>query len=226
MPQRLNKYLAANFGLSRREADDLIADGKVSVNGKIASLGERYNDGDAVMVGKKAVKSLEHFTYLLFYKPSGYVCSRKRQDGAATIYDILPKEYRKLKTVGRLDKDSSGLILLSNDGDFAFRHTHPKFFKLKVYHVGLDHPLEPLHQQMIGDFGIDLKDGKSKLALTRIDDARLNWQVEMSEGRNRQVRRTFGALGYTVEKLERLKFGEYSLGDLKPGEWKKISVHE
>jgi 23S rRNA pseudouridine2605 synthase len=126
------------------------------------------------------------------------------------------KEYQKLKTVGRLDKDSSGLILLTNDGDFAFKHTHPKFKKEKIYKVELDKPLEPLHQQMISDYGVMLDDGPSKFVIIHDDN---QYIVKLSEGRNRQIRRTFAALGYKVEKLHRTNFGIYQLSGLKPGEY-------
>ena len=157
-------------------------------------------------------------------KPVGYVSSRKAQGEVPTLYELLPEKYQKLKTVGRLDKNSSGLILLTNDGDFAFKHTHPKFYKLKTYLVELDQTLAPLHQQEISDFGIHLEDGLSKLFLTKLDEDRLKWQVEMSEGRNRQIRRTFAALGYKVVKLHRIEFGHYKLGDLKTGEFKLVEL--
>lgn len=161
-------------------------------------------------------------------KPVGYVCSRKRQGENPTIYELLPEKYQKLKTVGRLDKDSSGLILLTNDGDFAFKMTHPSFRKTKVYHVELNRDLEPLHQQMISEYGIKLEDGVSKLGLTRLDDensmSRKKFEVTMSEGRNRQIRRTFAALGYRVVKLHRIEFGNYALGSLKPGEIEEIAI--
>ena len=156
-------------------------------------------------------------------KPENYVSSRKAQGDVPTLYELLPDEYKKLKTVGRLDKNSSGLILLTDDGDFAFSHTHPKFFKIKTYIITLDRALEPLHQQEISDFGIKLEDGPSKLFLTKLNDERTVWQVEMSEGRNRQIRRTFSALGYEVIKLHRIEFGEYRLGDLKAGEFKLVN---
>lgn len=135
---------------------------------------------------------------------------------------IAAKNLHHLKPVGRLDKDSSGLILMTNDGDFAHSMTHPSFYKIKRYLVTIDQPLQPLHRQMINDFGVQLPDGRSQLTLERQhegDDYR--WIVEMSEGRNRQIRRTFDALGYTVKKLHRTNFGNYSLGDLKRGEWRE-----
>ena len=223
MDIRLNKFLAEKIGLSRREADNFIAEGKVLINGKPAILGARISDSDEIIVnGKKIDNSPSKYIYLMLNKPVGYVSSRKAQGDAKTLYELLPKEYHALKTVGRLDKNSSGLILLTNDGDFAFSHTHPKFYKLKTYLVTLDKPLEPLHQQEISDFGIQLDDGPSKLFLSKLNDNRLEWQVEMSEGRNRQIRRTFAALGYEVIKLHRVEFGTYKLGDLKPGKFEIV----
>lgn len=220
---RLNKFLAEKVGLSRREADNFIVKGKVLVNGNPAVLGARILDTDEIILdGKKIDNSPLKYTYLMLNKPEGYVSSRKSQGGDPTLYELLPEKYKNLKTVGRLDKNSSGLILLTNDGDFAFKHTHPKFYKLKTYLVKLDKPLEPLHQQEISDFGVQLDDGPSKLFLTRLDDTRLNWQVEMSEGRNRQIRRTFSALGYEVKKLHRTEFGNYKLGNLESGKYKII----
>jgi len=222
MPQRLNKYLAANLGISRREADALIAAGQVAIDGQPATLGDRAEEGRAVAVNGKPVE-IATAVYLMFNKPPGYVSSRRAQGTAPTLYELLPKNFQKLKTVGRLDKDSSGLILLTSDGDFAFSMTHPKFRKNKTYHVLLESPLAPLHQQMIADFGINLTDGVSKMSLTALDDSRKNWQVELVEGRNRQIRRTFGALGYTVKKLHRVSFGPYTLGDLTSGKWEVLN---
>ena len=232
---RLNKFLAERLGISRRQADDLIAKGKikVSVGGdktgtKIPILGAQIDKSDEVWYNGKIVPHSVGFSYIAMNKPVGYVCSRRRQGNTPTIYELLPNKYKKLKTVGRLDKDSSGLILLTNDGDFAFSMTHPKFIKEKVYEVELDHELEPLHRQMIADFGIDLPDGKSKLGLERMtddaNDPKFNkcWRVTMTEGRNRQIRRTFGAVGYTVVKLHRTKFGKYQLGKLAPSETTEI----
>lgn len=222
--ERLNKFLALQLGISRRQADELIKKGKISINGKTAKLGARFQDTDTIKIGDKVISnSREERIYLLFNKPRGYVCSRKKQGENETIYAILPKEFHSLKPVGRLDKDSSGLLLLTNDGDFAFQMTHPKFQKIKEYLVELDEPLQPLHQQMIADFGINLPDGKSQLGLERLDDSRKNWKVIMSEGRNRQIRRTFSAVGYKVVKLHRTVFGNYSLPKgLKFGSFQKV----
>lgn len=217
---RLNKFLAERLGISRREADDAIAAGKVTVDTKKAELGARIDidKNPNVCYNGRMVPLQAGYLYVALNKPRGVVCSKKSQDGGRTVYDLLPNKYRELKTVGRLDKDSSGLILLTNDGDFAFRMTHPKFVKTKIYEVKLERALEPLHQQMIADFGVQIGDGISKLGLERLDDTRRLWRIIMHEGRNRQIRRTFGALGYTVVELKRLSFGSYMLDGLREGE--------
>lgn len=223
---RLNKFLAERLGISRREADNLIAAGKVLLNGKSAILGARFEPEERPeikLLPEGRILPLEvSYLYLAMNKPAGYVCSRRQQDDTPTLYELLPEKYRKLKTVGRLDKDSSGLLLLTNDGDFAYQMTHPKFAKSKTYEVTLERPLEPLHQQMIGDFGVELSDGRSQLGLERLDASRKNWRVIMGEGRNRQIRRTFGALGYTVVRLHRVGFGKYELSGLAEGEFVEI----
>jgi len=218
---RLNKFLATNLGVSRREADNLISAGKVLVNKKPAEIGARVEDNDEVIVDGRVISSVS-LIYLALNKPAGYVCSRKRQGDTPTMYELLPEKYQSLKSVGRLDKDSSGLILLTNDGDFAFQMTHPKFVKTKIYEARIDRALEPLHQQMIADFGVQLPDGRSQLGLEKLDDDRTFWRITMSEGRNRQIRRTFEALGYKVTALHRTNFGRYGLSGLESGKYIEI----
>lgn len=221
--ERLNKHLALQLGVSRREADNLIDAGKVTINGTVATLGARFTTGDSIAVDGKPLISDTSYQYLAFNKPIGYVCSRKQQGDNPTIYDLIPAEYHHLKPVGRLDRDSSGIILLTNDGNFAFNMTHPKFAKTKIYNVRLESDLTPLHQQMISDYGVNLEDGTSQLQLERMNATdRKSWIVTMKEGRNRQIRRTFGSLGYTVKKLHRTNFGNYALGDIKPGEFETV----
>lgn len=216
---RLNKHLALLLGVSRREADELISAGRVTVNSLAPLLGKQVSPQDTIMVDGVLVADTPNLQYILFNKPVGYVCSRRAQGDNPTIYELLPSDMAKLKPVGRLDKDSSGLLLLTNDGDFAHRMTHPKFAKVKVYEVSLSEPLQPLHQQMIADYGVEIGDGTSKFALERQDDNRLHWIITMKEGRNRQIRRTFAALGYEVTTLHRTDFGNYALGDIKPGKF-------
>jgi len=259
---RLNKYLAHATGMSRRDADTAIAAGRVSINNRPVILGSQVNENDIVAIDHRPVNAAASHTYIVLNKPIGYLCSRRSQGGTPTIYELLPEKYRLLKAVGRLDKDSSGILLLTDDGDFAHRMTHPSFHKVKVYEVELDKPLAPLHQQMISDHGISLEDGVSQLMIERLDsgaptsfseDSALPaergdtksqlepsgseekdggrevtrkpyngsgqaYRITMHEGRNRQIRRTFAALGYLVTALHRTTFGNYSLGDIKTGE--------
>lgn len=219
---RLNKLLAERLGVSRREADNLIVAQKVLVNGEVARLGQRVEETDKIVCDGKQLANTTDYIYLILNKPVGYVSSRKRQGDIPTLYELIPTKYAKLKTVGRLDKNSSGLILLTNDGDFCFRMTHPKFIKTKIYEVRLDQALAPLHQQMIADFGIQLDDGRSQLGLERMDDSRKAWRVTMHEGRNRQIRRTFAAVGYKVKKLHRTDFGNYHLAGLASGDYIEV----
>jgi pseudouridine synthase len=222
---RLNKYLALELGISRREADNLIDKRQLTINGEPISLGARVRDGDIVALNGKVISKTVQYQYIALNKPVNYVCSRRQQGENLTIYELLPEELHNLKPVGRLDCKSSGLILLTNDGDFAYKMTHPKFYKNKTYYVRLDTDLEPLHQQMISDYGITLEDGPSKLQLERLDDLdRKDWKVIMHEGRNRQIRRTFNSLGYNVVKLHRVEFGEFAIGNLKPGKFQFFNI--
>lgn len=221
--ERLNKFLAFQLGVSRREADNLISEGKVTINDKTAIIGRRVSESDNIKVNGIPVSKRASYTYMLFNKPVGYVCSRKQQGDSPTIYDLIPRNLHNLKTVGRLDRDSSGLILLTDDGDFTHNMTHPSFIKTKVYNIEIDLPLQPLHQQMISDFGVMLDDGRSQLGLTKLSEDRKKWEITMHEGRNRQIRRTFASLGYQTLKLHRLSFGNYVLGELKEGQLKEIS---
>lgn len=217
---RINKFLALHTGISRREADDAVSHGRVQINGATAEMGARVAPGDTVTLDGRPVTVKSSYTYLLLNKPVEYICSRRRQGDTPTIYELLPEQYRDLKPVGRLDKESSGLLLLTDDGDFAHRMTHPSFHKTKTYEVALSKDLEPLHRQMISDIGVTLEDGVSKLQLERLHDGdEKQWIVRMHEGRNRQIRRTFGGLGYAVKALHRTDFGNYSLGDIKPGSY-------
>jgi 23S rRNA pseudouridine2605 synthase len=225
MTTRLNKYIAHTAGLSRRDADSAIEQGRVLVNDKVAEIGLQVAPDDIVMLDGKHLSAGSHtYTYLMLNKPIGYVSSRREQGDTPTIYSLLPENQHHLKPVGRLDKDSSGLIILTDDGDFAHQMTHPKFYKTKVYEISLDKPLAPLHQQMINDYGVHLEDGPSKLQLQKRDDTATQWQVTMHEGRNRQIRRTFASLGYTVVALHRTQFGTYNLNDLAPGKTSVIKA--
>lgn len=222
MVMRINRFIANATGMSRRAADRAILEGKVSVNGQPAAAGHKIIDGDTVTLDNQPLRPTPTQTIIL-NKPRGYVCSRNGQ-GSKTIYDLLPNNLYHLKPVGRLDKDSSGLLLLTNNGTLAQQLTHPGYRKNKRYEIILDQPLQPLHRQMISDFGLQLDDGPSKLLLERHQEGNDQaWTVIMHEGRNRQIRRTFAALGYTVTGLHRTHFGPYSLGKISSGDYRLIS---
>lgn len=218
---RINKYLAQATSLSRRSADTAILAGRVLLNGKAPGQGAQVEAGDAVSLDGKIVSADVAIQTIMLNKPVNYVCSRDGQ-GSKTVYDLLPDEYQTLNTVGRLDKYSSGLLLLTNDGPLANELTHPRYDKKKIYEITLNVPLPPLQQQMINDYGVQLPDGPSKLQLEKMDDEGRAWRVVMSEGRNRQIRRTFSALNYTVVTLHRTHFGVYALGTLAEAGIKKV----
>lgn len=218
---RINQFVASSSGLSRRAADRAINDGRVLINGHSARLGDTVSTSDTVTLDNRTITPAVKRVVIMLDKPVGYVCSRDGQ-GSSTVYELLPAHYHSLKIVGRLDKDSSGLLLLTNDGSLANQLTHPRYGKTKVYEVSLDKPLQPIHHQMINDHGIDLEDGLSRLQLQKLDEKGQDWQVTMREGRNRQIRRTFEALGYEVKKLNRTVFGEYRLSQLKGKDYTEL----
>lgn len=218
---RINKFVALASGLSRRVADAAITEGRVLVDGKQASPGQDISGQRVTLDGRPLQIAAARQTIIL-NKPAGYVVSRNGQ-GSKTIYDLLPHALHHLKPIGRLDKDSSGLLLLTNDGNLAHELTHPRFAKQKMYEVQLDSPLAPLHRQMISEYGVQLEDGLSKFVVERLqDNDDLHWRVIMREGRNRQIRRTFAALGYEVKRLHRTQFGAYRLTTIKPGDFAAV----
>lgn len=220
---RINKFLATHAGLSRRSADEAIEKKRVRINDTVATLGNSVGLNDTVFLDNTPIERRDEHVLLALNKPVGYVCSRKQQGDSPTVYSLLPPEYHELKLVGRLDRESSGIILLTSDGDLAHSLTHPSFHKQKIYEVTLDTPLQPLHRQMISDYGVMLEDGKSKFELERLNDGDdTKWRIIMSEGRNRQIRRTFASLGYTVVALHRTQFGSYAAGDLQSGKFVQI----
>lgn len=214
---RLNKFIASTSSLSRRGADEAIKIGRVTVNGLTVGLATEVNNADIVKLDGRILKPKTEKTVLLLNKPIGYVCSRAGQ-GSRTIYDLLPMEYHHLKSVGRLDKDSSGLLLLTDDGELANQLTHPSFEKQKVYEVSLDKPLSSSDLHKLRQ-GVKLEDGLSKFIIEPLDTQN-SYRVTIAEGRNRQIRRTFQAIGFVVTKLHRTKFGKYELSSLiKDGQY-------
>lgn len=218
---RLNKYVAAATGMSRRAADSAITQQRILVNGKLPELGQTITESDTVTLDGSILKAEQETLTIMFNKPVGYVCSRDGQE-SKTIYDILPANLHHLKPIGRLDKNSSGLLLLTNDGDLAYQLTHPKFEKQKRYKIALNKDLSDEHFKQIITPGVRLEDGLSKLELAPMNNQKKEWKVVMSEGRNRQIRRTFEALGYRVVKLHRTHFGKYLLDSLPIGTYTEV----
>lgn len=219
---RINQFVARAAGIGRRSADKLLADQRVTVNQLAASIGQQVGDEDIVSLdGRRLV--LPPTISILFNKPLGVVCSRRGQ-GSKTIYDLLPSDLRALKTIGRLDKNSTGLIILTNDGDLIQELGHPSWQKNKVYEVKLNRQLKAADQQQLSTSGVVLSDGPSQLPLQLIDKPLNLWRVTLQAGRNRQIRRSFNALGYKIISLHRIQFGEYYLGQLGPGKFSKFIV--
>ncbi len=221
---RINQYIAKNSSLSRRRVDDLIIKGVVLINDKPAKIGATVIPGkDVVRLNNKIISDDSKTTTIAFNKPRGYVVSRLGQDNK-TIYDILPNQYRRLNPAGRLDKNSTGLLILSNDGNLIQDLSHPKNNKIKTYIVRLDKDLSQSDLKKINYEGVKLNDGISKLNIAIIDNQNFRtWRIKMTEGRNRQIRRTFEQLGYEVVELHRTSFGKINLGNLKPGEVRVLS---
>jgi 23S rRNA pseudouridine2605 synthase len=214
---RINKYVALCTGMSRRSADKAITWGRVKVNDQPATTGHDVQENDIVTLDGTTIKPATTFTTIILNKPAGYVVSRDGQ-GSASIYELLPESMHRLKPVGRLDKASSGLLLLTDNGDLANQLTHPSYKKEKVYDIELYVPLSQAAKQNI-ERGVMLEDGMSKLKLRGKDT---KWTVTMNEGRNRQIRRTFGELGLTIAKLHRIQFGDYVLKGTAPGTHRKV----
>jgi pseudouridine synthase len=214
---RLNKFLADNTELSRRKADVAIENGRIAINGHRASLGTVVEPNDKVTIDGQLIKSKEiKIITVLLNKPVGYVCSKDGQ-GSKTVYDLLPTSYSSLNIAGRLDKDSSGLVVLTNDGKLLHELTHPASDKEKVYRVSIDKTLWPEDRNKLLT-GVDIEDDRpSKFKrIKKLSDR--TYEVVLSEGRNRQIRRTFEALGYKVTLLSREQLGRFRLGKIKEKE--------
>jgi 23S rRNA pseudouridine2605 synthase len=215
---RINRYIAHGTGMSRRAADQAILDNRVRLNNATPQPGANVSDTDVVTLDGTVVTLPETFQTIILNKPTGYVVSRDGQ-GSKTVYDLLPPELHTLKPVGRLDKDSSGLLLLTDNGELAQALTHPSYQKKKVYIVHLNKPLTSQAVAAITK-GVPLEDGSSHLELKGND---MSWVVSMYEGRNRQIRRTFAYLDYNVVSLHRIRFGDYALSSKqRPGDYIEV----
>jgi pseudouridine synthase len=217
---RINQFVAQATGLGRRKSDKLIINNQITVNGSLAHLGQQVTSQDIVKYSSTIIKLPIDQITLLLNKPVGYVCSRDGQ-GSKTIYDLIPDDYKKLKPIGRLDKDSSGLIVITNDGQLSQKLSHPSFNKHKVYEVRLNRKLttDETHKLQSGQIRLD-----KKPSIFKVRDLKSNlYQITISEGRNRQIRRTFDKLNILVVDLNRIQFGPYKLQDLKNQNWVKTN---
>lgn len=223
---RLNKFLAESGIASRRKADQLIEEGKVIVNGKPAKVGQTIDPvKDRIKVSGKPVEKSK-FEYVMFHKSKDSLTTKSDPEGRKTIYDILPPEFQHLHPIGRLDRATTGLLILTNDGDLTQRLAHPKFHVSKVYRVMLNKPLELEDAQVIAK-GVELDGVMTKSAsINTMGDDGLNIEITISEGRYRQVRRMFEAVGYEVLKLKRTHFGPIDLGRLALGKTRLLSPRE
>lgn len=222
--QRLNKYIAASGLCSRRKADELIESGVVNVNGKIIKeLGFQVGDKDKVFVNKVLIRP-KKLEYYKFYKPSGYITTSDDEKGRKTIYDIIPKELSELKPVGRLDKDSTGLLIMTNDGDLINQLTHPSIKVNKVYIVSVEgkvniNDIETMYK------GIEIEKGKIAYAeaqIIDIDNKSTMLQITLTQGMNRQIRKMCEYIGHPVISLKRIQHATISIEGLKRGQIKPI----
>jgi len=225
---RLNKYLA-NCGVgARRKCDDLIASGLVSVNGAVQSeLGSKVAVGvDRVTLRDALVEPVTRFQYLVLNKPRGVITTARDERGRPSVLDLVQSNER-LYPVGRLDRDTSGLLLLTNDGDFAYRLTHPKYEVKKTYEVQLNKVLQQDDKSRL-EKGVRLEEGVTSRAVVSCPGFKAGSTVRITihQGWNRQIRRMFEALGYRVAKLKRVRFGDLTVAGLRPGEWRKLRKSE
>jgi pseudouridine synthase len=226
---RLQKFLADAGIASRRAAEQIILDGKVRVNGKfIRLLGTKIDpDRDEVILDGKIIRARKKL-YIALNKPPGCVCSHNDELGRPTIYDLLPKEWQIVHSVGRLDFNSEGLIFLTNDGQFALRLTHPRYGVRKKYVVTVEGKVEPA---MLAEFTRGIFHGGEKLKAekTRLlgsSNSKSVVELELSEGKNREVRRMFESQNVSVRKLQRVQIGKIKLGELKLGKWRTLTAAE
>ena len=225
---RLNKYIASTGLCSRRKADELIVEGKVTVNGKvITELGFYVREKDKVTVDGKTVRP-QNLEYYRFYKPAGYITTRDDEKGRKTIYDVLPPELSHLKPVGRLDKDSTGLIILTNDGELINKMSHPSVKVPKVYMVTINSKFtEDDAKAMFEGIEILTDANEKKMAYAEcypveIGSNKSLIQVVLYQGINRQIRKMFAKLGYEVVVLKRIKHALITLEGLKKGQVRVI----
>ncbi len=221
--ERLQRLISRSGRASRRKAEELILAGRVTVNGRKAELGQRALPGDDVLVDGKQLQLQDHRVTYLLHKPPGYVTTAHDERGRQTVLDLLPP-IPGLHPVGRLDRDTEGLLLLTTDGDLTLRLTHPRYGVEKEYRVWCkEGRVDGSVLKRLLD-GVELEDGPAQVASAR--PAPGGAVVVLREGRKREVRRLFKAVDRTVERLVRTRVGELKLGDLPPGAYREVSARE
>jgi len=228
---RLNKAIAQSGLVSRRNADVLIKAGQVKVNGKLVTQYSFYVlPSDDIKVNGRTI-NLCDFKYLLFYKPMGYITTKQDEKNRKTVYDLLPSQVSVLKYAGRLDRDSEGLLIFSNDGDFLNIAASPSSKIKKVYLVTLEKNItnvefEAIKLKMLNGIYLDGMLCKAT-SVKYIKDKKLSvLEIVLEEGHNRQIRRMLQIIGFTASKLKRTQIGGFKLGNLRPGEHKEITKEE
>lgn len=226
---RLQKYLADAGVASRRACEALIQEGRVQVNGAVAVIGQSVEEGDEVCLDGKPVGLAEKRVVLILHKPRGVVSTSSDPQGRKTVQDLVSDVSARLYHVGRLDINSEGLLLMTNDGALAYRMTHPKFQVEKTYYAVCDGNLTAGEIARLVN-GVELEDGMT--APARVERAGRtvrgdsSFIITIREGRNRQVRRMIEAVGHRTLRLKRERFGPLSLGGLKPGEYRVLTEAE
>ena len=221
---RLNRYLAAAGIGSRRHCDELIAIGRVIINGKVCTnFSAQPSPTDHVKVDGRLVRAAPALTIML-HKPAGFVSTRKDNNARDTVFNLLPQKFSQLFNIGRLDAQTEGLLLFTNDGDLAQALTHPRYKIDKEYEVKLDRPWDPaLAPKLLR--GISLDGQRARIAgLHSVSPLRL--RVVLQQGINRQIRRMFEAVGYRVKHLLRVRVGNLRLADLPRGHWRVLTKRE
>lgn len=221
---RINKYLSRSGVASRRKSEDLVTDGKIIVNDKIMTdLSYKVSKNDIVKYNGEIVSPVDVKYYIMLNKPIGYACTNSRKHNKNIIYDLIDLK-TKLFSIGRLDKDSRGLILVTNDGDIYNKVIHPRNEIFKKYIVKINKPIN-LYDVKKLENGIDIGDyitNKSKIKILKDNIL----EVQINEGKNRQIRRMFAALNYDVIDLNRVSIGEINLGNLDIGKYRYLSEKE
>lgn len=226
--ERVQKYLAACGIGSRRACEKLMAEGLVTVNGRVASLGDKVREGDVVCFNGREVKPQRDFVYLMLNKPLGVVSTARDDRGRKTVVDAVPEGYGRVYPVGRLDINTTGLLLLTNDGELANRLTHPSFAVEKTYRASIDGEISEESVQKLRA-GVMLEDGMTAPAKVNVKRREDGWsviEITIHEGKNRQVRRMLEAVGHRVRSLKRVRIGRILLGDLPKGEIRALLAEE